>query len=386
MLAKIAKLYLLLMFICQLSLHADDLGSLEPVEGSPFATGCSPRSIAFSPEISSNLFAAVTNQGNDTVSVYSVDVDSGAFTLVAPFSTGDKPVSVAFSPVVSGNLFAAVANKDDDTVSAYAVDADSGLFTLVSSFPTGDKPVSVAFSPVVSGNLFAAVANKDDDTVSVYTVDTDSGLFTLVSSFPTGHKPVSVAFSPGVSGKLFALVANKDKGADGHYTVTQYSVDTDSGEFTVVFNIPTRHTPISVACSPDLSGLFLYAAVATAGKKESFQPSGIATYQALKAFGIYIGPFGTQQFSHRTPPDAIAFSPEVSGNLFMAVPFGSLNDVSVYNVNTSTGRFTATGPRVSTGDNPRSVAFSPVVSGNLFVAVANFGDRSVSVYKVKTSA
>ena len=61
-----------------------------PVAGSPFATGPSPYSAAFSP---SGGLLATANYGGNTVSVFSV-APGGALTQVAgsPFVTGSGPV------------------------------------------------------------------------------------------------------------------------------------------------------------------------------------------------------------------------------------------------------------------------------------------------------
>ena len=152
--------------------------------------------------MSGNLFAAVPNYNDQTISVYSVDQTTGAFTQVAgsPFATGVNPAWQAFSPLVAGGLFAAVINFNDNTVSVYSVDQTSGAFTAIagSPFPTGSAPYTVAYSPVSSGNLFAAIPNSDGANVSVYSVDQTTGAFTEVagSPFAAGNGPYTVVFSP----------------------------------------------------------------------------------------------------------------------------------------------------------------------------------------------
>jgi len=351
-------------------------GVFTQVAGSPFATGAVPPSVAFSPSVSGNLFAAVANSGDNTVSVYSVNQSTGVFTQVAgsPFATGTSPYSVAFSPSVSGNLFAAVANPNSKNVSVYAVNQSTGVFTQVagSPFATGTSPYSVAFSPSVSGNLFAAVANPNSKNVSVYSVNQSTGVFTQVagSPFATGSFPVSVAFSPSVSGNLFAAVANS-----GDNTVSVYSVNQSTGVFTQVAGSPfaTGAGPQSVAFSPSVSGN-LFAAVANSGD------STVSVYAVNQSTGVFTQVAGSP-FATGAGPQSVAFSPSVSGNLFAAVANFDDNTVSVYAVNQSTGAFTqVAGSPFATGTVPHSVAFSPSVSGNLFAAVANSGDNTVSVY------
>ena len=262
-----AKLCLLLALVLRSPLVvATPVGSFQEIAGSPFAAGSLPASMAYSPitPLAGNLFAAVPNFGDATVSVYEVDKTSGVFTQVAnsPFATGNAPAWAAFSPLVSvspsvTNLFAAIVNQNDNTVSVYTVDQTSGAFSPVtgSPFATGSSPFTVAFSPLdlATDNLFAAVPNSDGGNVSVYQVNKATGLFTEVtgSPFASGSGPLSgpytVAFSPHVSGNLFAAVTNF---VDN--TVSVFSVNQASGAFTLIATYSTGAGPYGVAYTPVL--------------------------------------------------------------------------------------------------------------------------------------
>lgn len=190
-------------------------GGLTPVAGSPFTTGATPTSVAFSP--SGGQLAVATTEGSNTatgaVAVFSVNQASGALNPVSgsPFATGPQPVSVAFSP--TGGLLATADAEglDGDTVSVFSFDQTSGALTPVSGSPflTGRAPGSVAFSP--RGGLLAT-ANQLDDSVSVFSVNQGSGALTPVSGSPveTGAGPGSVAFSP--SGALLATANSSGSG------------------------------------------------------------------------------------------------------------------------------------------------------------------------------
>jgi hypothetical protein len=141
------------------------------VSGSPFATGgTQPISVAFSP---SGTLLAVANGGGangpGSVSVFSVN-STGALTQVegSPFAAGAFPWSVAFSP--SGTLLA-VADQGANgpgAVSVFSV-SSAGVLTQVAGSPVTavPNPQSVAFSP--SGRLLA-VAHGGSRTVSVFSV------------------------------------------------------------------------------------------------------------------------------------------------------------------------------------------------------------------------
>ncbi len=139
------KLYLFLLpLICYaFSLQALE-GSFQEITGSPFPAGSGPGSFAYSPLVSNNLFAAIPNYNDNPgdASVYQVNQTTGAFTPVpgSPFLTGPSPAWLAYSPIVSGNLFAAVVNYGNNTLSVYQVDQTTGAFTLVDSPTTGEGP------------------------------------------------------------------------------------------------------------------------------------------------------------------------------------------------------------------------------------------------------
>ena len=309
-----------------------NLGEFEPIPiliGNEFATGPNSYSVAFSPQLGNGqLFAAVANRVNATVSVFSVDINTGAFNAInqPPVPTGNGPISVAFSPQLdNGQLFAAVANSATTTISIYTVDVNSGVFSPPTTVNAGTGPSSVAFSPQLNnGQLFAAVANGNSSNVSVYTVDINSGAFSSQTTFATGVAPTSVAFSPQLeNGQLFAAVTNTNSG-----TVSVYTVNINTGFFvpTSPASFPTDINPISVAFSPQLE----------------------------------------------------------NGELLAAVANFASTSVSVYRVNTSSGFFNPViPPRTSTGQNPTSVAFSPQLeNGQLFAAVSNATSNNVFVYQV----
>ena len=284
-----------------------------PVSGSPFLTGSSPISVAFS--ASGNLLATA-NEGDSTVSVFSVG-SGGALTAVSgsPFLTGSSPISVAFS--ASGNLLA-TANADDNTVSVFSV-GSGGALTAVSGSPfaTGSNPMSVAFS--ASGNLLAT-ANEVDNTVSVFSVGS-GGALTAVSGSPfaTGSNPEFVAFS--ASGNLLATANGGDN------TVSVFSVGS-GGALTAVSGSPlaTGSNPIAVAFSA--SGNLLATANAD---DNAVSVSSVGSGGALTA--VSGSPFATGSL-----PLSVAFSP--SGNLLATTNYSD-STVSVFAVEPPTAAITS---------------------------------------------
>jgi hypothetical protein len=125
-------------------------------------------------------FAYVTNNGDNTISGYTIDPATGALSPIAgsPFPTGAQPTSVAVDP--SGQ-FADVTNSGDHTVSGYTIDPGTGTLTAIagSPFAVGMFPTAVAVGP--SGR-FAYVTAGD---LSGYSINSATGALTEIPVHPS---------------------------------------------------------------------------------------------------------------------------------------------------------------------------------------------------------
>lgn len=171
-----------------------------PLPGSPYPAGVGPSSIEAAPPYFPNppggpTFVIVTNQGDNTVSVYSI-AGNGALGMVtgSPFPTGTAPSSSA-----TGNMlplrYLYVTNSGSGNISGYTIDDATGALTPLpgSPFPAGLQPVSVAAS---IGQRFLYVANQGSNNLSVFSVDRDTGALVPVSAspFPVGKSPSAVLY------------------------------------------------------------------------------------------------------------------------------------------------------------------------------------------------
>ncbi len=396
---KFSKFYHILLILInqQSALFAECVvGTFEQLSESPYQAGAGPAWVAYSPVVSGNLFAGVPNYSDGTVSVYQVDTSNGTLLSVpgSPFSSGSGagsgPAWLAYSPEVSGNVFAAVPNANDSTLSVFMVDTLTGAFSTVTGqpFSTGVTPYSVAFTLLTSGVLCAAVANNGDGTIWVYTVDPNTGVFTTVAGnpFSAGSGPYTIVFSPVVSGNMFAAVTNQNDN-----TVSVYSVDQTSGVFTqVAAPFSTGISPIGLSFSPEFSGK-LYAAVTNSGDNT------VSIYLVDQDTG-YFSEIPQSPVDAGSSPNTVAYSPFVYGTLLAAVsnfygdtvkvyipvsPKSATGSVNVYQVDPNSGTFVEIpGSPFATGVNSDGVAFSPILKGSLYALVPNFGDGTVNDFQV----
>ena len=204
--------------------------------GSPTPVGSLPSDVTFNP---SGTLLAVSNSGDETVSVFHVDPTSSSAALVpvpgSPFTVnGLSPSGVAFSP--DGSILV-VPNLTSKTISLYSVAASGALTESDNSpvvFPVAaDASLTGArFSP--NGN-FLAVPEDGENSIAMFAVSdgSDGPALTEVpgSPFPVnGTDPETVSFN--ASGSLLAVT---DTGSGGGVSV--FSVD-GSGYLTEVPGSP----------------------------------------------------------------------------------------------------------------------------------------------------
>jgi 6-phosphogluconolactonase (cycloisomerase 2 family) len=363
------------------------VGSLSGVAGSPFTTGgTTPNWITYSPLINGNLFAAATNGGNSKLSVWQANTTTGVFSEVSPFplgnsdGIGNNPSSVAYSPVFNGRVYVAVANEGSNSVSIFLSDPTTGVLTAVPGSPFESPntpfsgPIAVAYSPVLNNNVYLAITNGGSNTISVYSINQTTGALSSQvtgSPFSTGTSPNTISFSPLVNGNLFALVTT-----GGVNNVSIYQVNTTTGVFALIQTVAIPTGIGTAAYSPVVNG-DLFAAVTDDGNL-------VYVYSVNTTTGLLSSQVSGSPFTviNATEAYGVTFSPVFNGQLFAAVGNFDSNDVTMYQVNTTTGVFTKiTGP-FTAGTDPATVAFSPIVSGGLFLAAANFVSNNVSVFGV----
>jgi 6-phosphogluconolactonase len=190
-------------------------GALSAIAGSPFATAPNPITLAVAP---SGKFLYVLNANLQSVFAYTIA--SGVLQQVAGLAVqvGNGALAITVDPA---GTFAYVANATDSTVSVLSINPNTGALTLLGTFATGTQPVAVT----VLGQ-FLYVANLGSSSISVFTVTPVTGALTQVtgSPFATTGAPLFEVIDPN---GLFLYT-----GSQSSSTISALSIDSTTGILT----------------------------------------------------------------------------------------------------------------------------------------------------------
>lgn len=199
--------------------------------------------------VSSNDCLALLNQGDNTISMFTVDPIDCSLTPVpgSPFKNGPgtaNPVAFAFSK--DGKcLF--VVNQDSNNLSIFNVDPDTCALQLrccpISLAPRDKGPTDIVFAP--NGKCFA-VSNGQSNTVTIFRLNL-APVINCVTVNPDGTVTIMGSASPGDTISVFSgseLIGSESLSPSGPGT----------------FNILTSALPcgqqtlLVVACNANCSG------------------------------------------------------------------------------------------------------------------------------------
>ena len=209
--------------------------------------------------VAAYVYVLDSNNGQNTMSGYSLDAASGALLLLAgsPFDYTGGGFAAA---VDHTNHVLYVTSTQSNSIVPIPVNMNSGALSAPpSQYPTGGGPVAVAVDP---GGRFVYTANQGDNNVSVFSIGgatTTNPVLTPVagSPFPVGRTPYAI--TTDLSGD-HVFVANRDDS-----TVSVFSVVGGTGVFTEVPGSPFPlvgwdQLPVSLTVHP--SGKYLFVGTA----------------------------------------------------------------------------------------------------------------------------
>ncbi|NTW25023.1 MAG: lactonase family protein [Lentimicrobium sp.] len=152
-----------------------------------------PRHIAFSP---SGKFVYVLNELSSTITMFIFDSETGAMqtkqtltTLPENFSGKNSTAEIV---VDRKGKFLYVSNRGDNSIALFSINSGDGSLTPVEWFSSGGKtPRNFEIDPTGQW-LFAA--NQDSDNIALFRIDTSSGRLTQISDSTKVSSPVCIRF------------------------------------------------------------------------------------------------------------------------------------------------------------------------------------------------
>ena len=362
-------------------------GALSPVSGSPFSTGAQmvvdpvARRIMDAPPESggapfrvevhpSGRFIFVTNSMGLSLSVLKVDAGSGVLTPVkgSPVDTGGggRPYAVSVHP--SGR-FVYVSSWDNHMLWAYRFDEDKGQLTSLpapSFSAQGYGPINIDFN---AKGTRAYVTNVGSNSVTQFSVDTQTGQFSLEETFRTRYQPFDFTLLDSEPVDVVQAFSFIVEGKEGQLRILR--VDNNKRPSTPRSRKQNSSDGEPYAAAVDPLGRFVYRALNRTDKPKE---SGIAVYRIDPASKVLtLLPERTVRLGF-IPTDLVM---DVSGRFLYAVN-PTYNSLGVFGIDPDSGAMSLpNSPAPTTGMKPVAVALDPV---GRFSFIANSKDNTVSVF------
>jgi 6-phosphogluconolactonase len=306
-------------------------------------------------------FAYVVNNGNNTVSQYSIDASGMLAPLtVATVATGHSPRSVTVDPA---HRYVYVTNLIDNAVSQYVIQQNGTLApNTPATVATGQGPWALAVSP---SGTWAYVVNSVDNTISQFSVSSSGALVaSAVAPVPTGLEPWNVTLSP--DGK-YAYVSNHGSNTSAGNSLSQYSIGASDGALTPL----SPPTIITAGTYPggvtvDANSAYAYVANIALNSVSQYAIGTDGTLMKLSPATVLTG----------TEPVYLAIDPSSQyayvANYTVDVNPTAAGTVSQYTLDAATGQLTPMAvATVAAGTAPGWIAFG---SFGHYAYVVNRGD------------
>lgn len=174
---------------------AFESGCLTPAT-TPWVTcreGAGPRHLAFHPQ---KPWVYTANELDSTVTVYSYRPDSGElkpFQVVSAMADSYTGNSRAAGIVAHPNGRALyVSNRGEDSIAVFSVDAGSGRISLMQTMPSGGR--TPRFFTLDPTGQWLLVLNEDSDRISMFAVKPDTGMLNETGTTWVCGSPVCMVF------------------------------------------------------------------------------------------------------------------------------------------------------------------------------------------------
>lgn len=225
---------------------------LSPLKPATVRAGINPQQIAITP---SGHFLYATNSGDNSVSMYSVDLKTGLLTPLKPTAveSGEDPIGIAVSP--SGQYVYVTNSSDnihiddatDNSVYVYKIDQNLGLLKLVEIVHAGAMPARIAITP--SGR-YAYVSNAGSNNISMYRIDKTTGKLSSLGTTGPIANPAGLAID-AAGARLYVA------SFDSLGFISVYEINPQTGKLNYLHNKSVRSYPLEIALAPNSNFLYV---------------------------------------------------------------------------------------------------------------------------------
>jgi 6-phosphogluconolactonase (cycloisomerase 2 family) len=254
-------------------------------------TGINPRTAVVDPQ---SRFVYAVNQGSSSVSAFTIDPLDGTLAPVvgSPFAAGASPIALAMTP---SGTHAFVANFGDNSITRYSVDPVSGALTPIApATPACAMPAAVVIEPF---GRYLFVACSGDARVQGFRIQ--AGQLTSIGTWSTGVMPAALSFDPAAR---YLTVANAVSNSVSVFALNKL------GALTPVPGSPFATGQMPLAVTNDPSGRFVYAA--------NFATSDVSVYARTSSGSLVPrGVFATGGFPRSVDVDPAGYALYVTSSL-----------------------------------------------------------------------
>jgi YVTN family beta-propeller protein len=267
-------------------------------------------------EAKDNSFAMVPDNR-----LFVVDLKASPPAVVATLTLGNAPAGLAISP--DGKM-ALVTNRGDGTISVLSID---GKTVTVTDTVTVGAPADTVSAVAITPDGKTALAVKPNvDKVAVLTIDNGKVSYDKKNDLPANNYPYNVAITP--NGKL-ALIANTGGGGSSDGNADTVSVvDLEAKPIRIIDHITVGDSPEGLVISPKGDIAVTVEARGSNRSKDTwyYHPAGAVT--ALKIDGKHVTRVGEAAVG--VLPEGAVFSADGS---YLYVGNFMDSDLSVFRVN-----------------------------------------------------
>jgi 6-phosphogluconolactonase len=306
--------------------------------------------------------------GNGIVSIYTLNVGSGALADAGSINAGPNPSFLAVDPQ-KRNLYAVnEGGAGTSMIAAFSINPANGLLTLINKQPSqGNGPAHVS---VDQTGRWVFAANYGGGNVAVFPVGVDGGLGPFSDTDASGANAHQILTDPT---NKFVVVPTL-----GTNRVVQYVFNADAGTLTnnaVPFMMTAGGAgPRHLAFHP--GGKFAYLINETASTMQALAfddvTGRLTSLQTLSTLPVGFGGNNTTAEVFVHPNGRFVYGSNRGHNSIVA-----------YAINQTTGMMTLIGHTLTGGTIPRSFAIDP--AGTVLLA-ANQNSGTVTSFRIDVDA